>query len=110
MTCTQCKLIHHVTVFPYHCACGKVYGTAEPIPPAPQPGTRLKELISWFPIPKKEGCQSCRNLEAKMNQWGPDKCRTKLPYITRKLEIAAKRRHLPYNRRLIQILINKALK
>lgn len=109
MTCNQCRMVQYITVFPYHCSCGKVYGEAASIPPIPKPGTRLKELISWFPIPRKENCQSCRNLEDKMNRWGPEKCREKLPYITRKLEIAAKRRHLPYNRRLVQILINRAI-
>lgn len=109
MSCKQCQLVRHVTVWPYRCACGKVYGEATRPPKAPKPGTELKKLISWFPVPGKEGCQSCRSLEVKMNRWGPAKCREKRDYIAKKLWVAAKRRNLPYSRRLVLILINRAI-
>lgn len=73
------------------------------------PGTELKSLISWFPIPQN-GCKSCRNLERKMNNWGPRKCLQKIEYIHKKLKIAALRRRLPYSHFLIDILIRKAIK
>lgn len=73
-------------------------------------GTKLKELISWFPIPKKTDCRTCRNLETKMNRWGPDKCEFKKPYIIGKLRIAALRRGLPFSERLVTILVDKAIR
>lgn len=109
MSCNQCQLVRYVTVFPYRCACGRVYGEAAVVPPPPKPGTALKKLISWFPVPGKEGCQSCRSLEAKMNRWGPAKCREKRDYIAKKLWVSAKRRNLPYSRRLVLILIDRAI-
>jgi hypothetical protein len=72
-------------------------------------GTRLKNLISWFPVPRKTNCGSCSRMEKKMNAWGPDRCREKMPYILAKLRIAAKRRGLPFSERLVRILIEKAI-
>jgi hypothetical protein len=72
-------------------------------------GTRLKNLISWFPIPNKGGCRSCRSLEAKMNSWGPEMCEKKIDYILKKLAIGAKRRGLPFSRRLVEILVRRAI-
>jgi hypothetical protein len=72
-------------------------------------GTRLKNLIAWFPVPKKTNCGSCNRMERKMNAWGPEKCRVKMPYILAKLKIAAKRRGLPFSERLVRILIEKAI-
>lgn len=74
------------------------------------PGTELKKLISWFPIPNKAKCRSCRNLEVKMNRWGSDTCEKKLNYILRKLEIAAKRRSIPFSRSLATTLVRKAIR
>lgn len=73
-------------------------------------GTKLKQLISWFPVPNKNGCRSCRALEAKMNRWGPDGCESKKAYIIGKLRIAALRRGLPFSERLVTILVDKAIK
>lgn len=73
-------------------------------------GTELKRLIDWFPIPKGKNCDSCRALEAKMNKWGPSTCEIKKQYILKKLEIAAKRRGLPFSKRLVTILIDKAIR
>ena len=109
MTCKQCDLVRYVTVFPYRCQCGKVYGTAAIVPPRPKPGTRLKEMIAWFPVPKKTNCGSCNRMERKMNAWGPEKCREKMPYILAKLKIAAKRRGLPFSERLVKLLVEKAI-
>lgn len=74
------------------------------------PGTELKKLISWFPIPKKTGCRSCRSLEIKMNNWGPEKCKQKIAYITRKLHVAAMRRNIPFSTSLAEVLVRKAIR
>jgi len=91
------KIVYHLTGNPYrkhnHQGCG----------------TDLKNLISWFPIAQKSNCRSCRSLEVKMNSWGPDKCREKMPYILAKLKIAAKRRGLPFSERLVKLLVEKAI-
>ncbi len=73
-------------------------------------GTELKKLISWFPIPKKTKCKSCRSLELKMNNWGPEKCQQKLQYILKKLRIAAWRRKIPFSESLAAILVEKAIR
>lgn len=74
------------------------------------PGTELKKLISWFPVPKKTGCRSCRNLELKMNLWGPEKCEKKIDYIVKKLRVAAARRSLPFSESLAKTLIRRAIR
>ncbi len=74
------------------------------------PGTELKKLISWFPIPKKESCSRCSSLEKKMNRWGPNMCEQKKEYIIKKLKIAARRRNLPFSEHLVTILIDKAIR
>jgi len=117
VTCKQCSLVGYVTVFPYRCQCGKVYWEREGIARKPSPkqcrdrmvGTRLKNLIAWFPVPKKTNCGSCNRMEQKMNAWGPEKCREKMTYILAKLKIAAKRRGLPFSERLVKLLIEKAI-
>lgn len=73
------------------------------------PGTELKKLISWFPIPKKANCRSCRNLEIRMNRWGPDICLQKMDFICKKLHIAAKRRNLPFSKTIAISMVNKAI-
>lgn len=72
-------------------------------------GTELKKLISWFPVPKKN-CRSCRNLEIRMNRWGPKICIQKMDFICKKLWIAAKRRNLPYSKTFTKRLVMKAIK
>lgn len=74
------------------------------------PGTELKKLIEWFPIGKSKKCRKCSSLEIRMNQWGPDKCESKMPYIVKKLMIAAKRRGIPTTERLVTIVVNKAIR
>lgn len=74
------------------------------------PGTELKKLISWFPVPGKAKCRTCRNLELKMNRWGPATCELKIDYILKKLQIAAKRRSVPFSRSLVTVLIYKAIR
>lgn len=73
------------------------------------PGTELKKLISWFPVPNKNGCRSCRNLEVKMNNWGSEKCHQKIDYIIKKLEIAARRRSVPFVRFAVVCLVETAI-
>lgn len=80
------------------------------IQPFNGPGTELKKLISWFPVPRKKNCRSCRSLEIKMNRWGAEKCLEKMDYICKKLAIAAKRRKLPYSRSLAEKLVRKAIR
>jgi hypothetical protein len=48
-------------------------------------------------------------MEQKMNAWGPDKCREKMPYILAKLKIAAKRRGLPFSERLVRLVVERAI-
>jgi hypothetical protein len=73
-------------------------------------GTELKKLISWFPLINKEDCASCKSLEDKMNAWGPDVCEEKKEYILKKLWAAAKRRNLPFSKRLVTILVDQAIR
>lgn len=72
-------------------------------------GTELKKLIAWFPIPNKSNCRSCRNLEAKMNRWGPDFCEVKIEYIVGKLRIAAKRRGIPFVEFAVRGMVHSAI-
>lgn len=116
MSCKQCSLVDYVTIFPYRCQCGKVYWDREGIAKQSQQkcrdrmaGTRLKNLIAWFPVPKKTKCASCNRLERRMNAWGPEKCRVKMPYILAKLKIAAKRRGLPFSERLVRLVVERAI-
>lgn len=78
--------------------------------PTTGPGTELKKLISWFPIPGKSKCRTCKNLELKMNLWGPDKCELKTGYIVKKLKISAKRKGVPYTESLLNVLVTKAIR
>lgn len=73
-------------------------------------GTELKKLISWFPVPGKAKCRSCKNLELKMNLWGPATCESKIAYIVKKLQIAAKRRSIPFSDSLAKTLIWRAIR
>lgn len=74
------------------------------------PGTELKKLISWFPIPNKNNCAKCKALEVKMNQWGVEKCIEKKKYIITKLLINAKRKNIPTTEFIISTLLNKAIR
>jgi hypothetical protein len=47
---------------------------------------------------------------ARMNPWGPDGCKNKMEYILKKLEIAAKRRSIPFSRTLTEKLVTKAIR
>lgn len=75
------------------------------------PGTELKKLISWLPIPgAKKKCGRCGNLELKMNKWGCDVCGSeKRGYIIRKLMISAKKNNIPTTEFLLGVLLNKAI-
>ena len=73
-------------------------------------GTELKKLISWFPVPGKSKCKSCKNLELKMNRWGPEVCSQKIDYIIKKLEIAARRRSVPFVRIAVKMLVETAIR
>lgn len=73
-------------------------------------GTELKKLISWFPVPGKNGCRKCQSLERRMNNWGPDTCETKMDFILKKLSVAAARRKIPFSKMLVKILVRKAIR
>jgi hypothetical protein len=116
-SCDECgRQYSGIKYWPLHCVCGNRVGaesrkTQNTIGTVAykSPGTNLKKLIAWFPVPRKTGCPSCRSLELKMNRWGPEKCRAKMPYILGKLKIAAKRRGLPFSERLVKILVQRAI-
>jgi hypothetical protein len=76
------------------------------------PGTELKKLISWFPIPAaRKKCGRCKSLELKMNKWGCETCETeKRDYIIRKLMISAKRNGVPTSEFLVGALLKKAIR
>jgi hypothetical protein len=44
-----------------------------------------------------------------MNNWGPEMCEKKMPYILKKLAIGARRRGLPFSKRLVEILVRRAI-
>ena len=74
------------------------------------PGTELKKILSWFPIPNKKDCGSCQDLERKMNRWGPEGCEKHREYILKHLKTACEERGLPYSRFLVNILLNRAIR
>lgn len=76
------------------------------------PGTELKKLIAWFPIPgAKKKCGRCKSLELKMNNWGCETCEnTKKNYIIRKLMVSAKRNGVPTSEFLVGVLLKKAIR
>lgn len=76
------------------------------------PGTELKKIIEWFPLPRaiKRKCTRCKSLERRMNQWGCEVCdTTKRPFIIAKLMIAAKRAKIPTTEFALGILLNRAI-
>jgi hypothetical protein len=83
---------------------GKIEGVA-----TTGPGSELKKLISWLPVPGKKNCANCTRLVIRMNGWGPDKCEQKRPYILTKLKIAATRRKIPFSEALVSRLVTQAI-
>lgn len=77
------------------------------------PGTELKKIIEWFPIPKavkKKNCGRCKSLERRMNKWGSDVCdTTKRPFIIAKLMISAKRAGIPTTEFAVGLLLDRAI-
>lgn len=77
------------------------------------PGTELKKIIEWFPLPqaaKKKNCARCKSLERRMNKWGCDVCNTtKRPFIIAKLMIAAKRAGIPTTEFAVGLLLDRAI-
>jgi hypothetical protein len=60
------------------------------------PGTEMKEAMAAEGFP---ACQQCVNLAKRMNQWGPDGCRTHMEEIIRDIMPRAKnwlKKELPY--------------
>lgn len=80
-------------------------------PPIHGPGTELAKLIEWFvwESPTKK-CNRCKNRIEKMNRWGPDECKRRMPTIVRWLQWSALKRDIPFSKRLVTILINKAIR
>lgn len=83
------------------------------LPSRSGPGTELKKIIEWFPIPavrKRKNCTRCKSLALRMNQWGCDVCdTTKRPFIIAKLMIAAKRAGIPTTEFAIGLLLDRAI-
>ena len=77
------------------------------------PGTELKKIIEWFPLPKaikKKNCGRCKSLELRMNKWGCDVCdTTKRPFIIAKLIISAKRARIPTTEFAVGLLLDRAI-
>lgn len=73
-------------------------------------GTELKKLIAWFPIRNKNSCPSCKALEHKMNLWGPEVCSERREYILKRLQVTALRKGIPFSKRLVNLLLDKAIK
>jgi hypothetical protein len=112
MSCNQCKLLSLVEVFPYRCACGKVYGA--PVALLQQrPGRELQRLVAWFGQPSTE-CR-CDQHAAQMDAWGVEGCRDNLDTIVGWLLDAAEQRGWPSGplsrwaaRRLVLVAIARA--
>lgn len=92
MTCSQCQLIRYVTVFPYRCACGKVYNVPALIHTNGRPGDELKRLIPKQL--KSHGC-GCEGYAQQMNLWGVEGCLARFDEIVDHLVAKAKEKGIP---------------
>ena len=72
------------------------------------PGTELAKLVSWFKFSNKK-C-NCANRIRKMNKWGPDECEKRQPTIRRWLRHSAYLNGVPFNTKVVDVLINRAIK
>ena len=52
------------------------------------PGTALANMIPDWAVQFKEGC-GCRDMQKKMDKWGPDGCLNRLDLIVKHLLIPA---------------------
>lgn len=72
------------------------------------PGTELIKLVSWFKFTSKK-CR-CKERALKMNKWGPDGCEQRMSTILRWLRHAAFLNNVPYNKSLVKIVVQKAIR
>lgn len=74
------------------------------------PGTELRKLIGWFVWShKSKKCSRCYNREQKMNKWGPEGCEKRMDTIVRWLQHSAATNNLPFSKRLVTIMIKRAI-
>jgi hypothetical protein len=74
------------------------------------PGTELKNLISWFVWDKKvRNCTICKNREERMNRWGADNCEKNIATIIGWLQESAKEKGYPFSSRVASVLVKKAI-
>lgn len=75
-----------------------------------QPGTELRNLISWFVWSAKvRNCTTCKNREERMNKWGADKCEKNMATIVGWLKESAVEKGYPFSERVAVALIKKAI-
>jgi hypothetical protein len=72
------------------------------------PGTELAKLVSWFKFSNKK-C-NCAHRIRKMNRWGPDECEKRQPTIRRWLRHSAYLNGVPFNTKVVDVLIDRAIK
>jgi hypothetical protein len=72
------------------------------------PGTELARLVSWFKFSNKK-CKCAARIQ-KMNMWGPDECEKRKPTIIRWLRHSAYLNNVPFNTKIVDVLINKAIR
>lgn len=72
------------------------------------PGTELKRLFRWAGI-QDTGCGGCGGMAARMDRWGPVKCREHLDEIVDHLEKQAAKRKLPFSRFAATKLVRLAI-
>ena len=76
------------------------------------PGTQLKSMLAtWGIHAKKSGGCKCRDMEVKMNRLGSACTEPKnLKMIVDHLQAEAKKRHLPFVRKVGEALVKRAVR
>ena len=75
------------------------------------PGTHLKNMLAAFGIKAKEKGCGCKSMEKKMNRLGSACTEPKnLQMIVDHLQAEAKKRHLPFVRKVGEMLVKRAVR
>ncbi len=75
------------------------------------PGTHLKNMLAWFNIKAKEKGCGCKSMEKKMNRLGNACTEPKnLQMIVDHLQAEAKKRRLPFVRKVGEMLVKRAVR
>ena len=84
----------------------------EPMPQTIGPGTQLANMLkAWGIHPKKGGGCKCKDMEVKMNRLGGACLEPKnLKMIVDHLQAEAKKRHLPFVRKVGEALVKRAVR